>query len=77
MPVIKKRRRICCRKPLSGSFTYIHQYKFNGPLAGWIRRIVINAALKILQSKKIQFAEIGEEEYPLSSIDPDALSNLT
>ena len=58
-------------------FAYIHQYKSNGSLAGWIRRIVVNAALKILQSKKIRFAEIGEDEYPLTAIDPDALSNLT
>lgn len=58
-------------------FDYIHQYKFAGSLAGWIRRIVVNAALKILQSKKIHYAEIGEEQFPLASIDPDALSNLT
>lgn len=42
-------------------FNYLHQYKFEGSFEGWIRRIVVNTALKKLQKKKIHFEEVKEE----------------
>jgi len=41
-------------------FNNIGQYRFEGSLEGWIRRIVIHTALRILQKKKIRFAEIND-----------------
>jgi RNA polymerase sigma factor (sigma-70 family) len=58
-------------------FSYIDQYKFQGSLEGWLRRITANAALKILQNKKIHFSEIREEQQIVHAIDTDALSNLS
>jgi len=36
-------------------FNNISQYRFEGSLEGWIRRIVIHTALRVLQKKKIAF----------------------
>lgn len=56
-------------------FTYIHQYKSEGPLAAWIRRVTVNTALTVLKNKKVHFAEIRESQ-DHHAIDPDALTNL-
>jgi RNA polymerase sigma-70 factor (ECF subfamily) len=58
-------------------FTYIHQYKFEGPLGAWLMRIAVNSALKILQNKKIHFSEIRESQQTFNAVDPHALSNLS
>lgn len=57
-------------------FSYIHQYKFDGPLGAWIRRVTVNSSLTILQSKKIQFSEIREDQPVDHAVDSHALSNL-
>ena len=56
-------------------FTYIRQYKSQGPLAAWIRRVTVNAALTLLKNKKIHFSEIRESQ-DVHTVDPDALTNL-
>jgi RNA polymerase sigma factor (sigma-70 family) len=58
-------------------FTYIHKYRFEGSLEGWIKRIVVNVALKIIQTKKLFFSEVSEDHQALPSIDSSALSNLS
>jgi len=57
-------------------FSYIHQYKFEGPLGAWIRRVTVNSALRILQTKKIHFSEIKEDHHTFQVIDPEVLTNL-
>ena len=57
-------------------FLYINQYKFKGSLEGWIKRIVVNCALRALQKKKIHFVEIKDEQLAAQPVDSDALSNL-
>lgn len=42
-------------------FHYLHQFKFEGSFEGWIRRIIVNTALKNLQKKKIHFEEVKED----------------
>ena len=42
-------------------FRYINQYKFEGSFEGWLKRIIVNAALRILQKKVIHFTEVNEE----------------
>jgi RNA polymerase sigma-70 factor (ECF subfamily) len=57
-------------------FNYIHQFKFEGSFEGWMRRIVVNAALKSLQKKKINFQEIKEHTDNAPRMEPYAYSNL-
>jgi RNA polymerase sigma factor (sigma-70 family) len=42
-------------------YRYMYQYKFEGSFEGWMRRIVVNTALKKLQKKKLYFEEIKPE----------------
>lgn len=39
-------------------YRYLYQYKFEGSFEGWMRRIVVNNALKKMQRKKIHFEEV-------------------
>ena len=56
-------------------FKYIHQYKFEGSFEGWIRRIVVNTALKKLQKKKIYFEEVKPEKVTVG-MDSEAHANI-
>ena len=44
-------------------FDKIDQFKFNGSFEGWIRRIVVNTALKNYQRSSFQKEQIGIEDY--------------
>jgi RNA polymerase sigma-70 factor (ECF subfamily) len=57
-------------------FTHIHQYQSRGSFEGWLKRITVNAALKILQKRKISFTGITGTQQELPSPDPDILSDL-
>jgi RNA polymerase sigma factor (sigma-70 family) len=57
-------------------FRYIHQYRFEGPLEGWLKRIIVNAALRILQRKGILFSEIDEHVEGKHLEDADPFSTL-
>ena len=57
-------------------FNNIHQFKFEGSFEGWMRRIVVNVALKSLQKKKIKFSEIKENSTETPSIEAFAYNNL-
>jgi RNA polymerase sigma factor (sigma-70 family) len=58
-------------------FSNIDQYRFEGSLEGWIRRIVIHSALEVLRKRLIRFTDIGEEAETLSSPDTDAFAALS
>jgi RNA polymerase sigma factor (sigma-70 family) len=58
-------------------FTNIEQYRFEGSLEGWIRRIVIHSALEILRKRLIRFTDIDAEAETLSSPDTDAFAALS
>jgi RNA polymerase sigma factor (sigma-70 family) len=58
-------------------FTNIGQYRFEGSLEGWIRRIVVHTALRILQKKKVRFVEINEDLESAQSVNADALTTLS
>ena len=58
-------------------FLYINQYKFEGSFEGWMKCIVVNAALRILQKNVIHFSEINEDIQDLQQADTDVLSNLS
>jgi len=57
-------------------FQYINQFKFEGSFEGWIRRIIVNVALKNIQKKKIRFEEITDNKNSESSLESYAYSNL-
>lgn len=57
-------------------FNNIHQFKFEGSFEGWMRRIVVNVALKHLQKKKLRFSEIKESDTESVSMPSYAYSNL-
>ncbi len=57
-------------------FKYIHQYKFEGSLEGWLKRIMVNAALRILQKKTIRFSAIDESMEEVSPEDTDPFAAL-
>ncbi len=58
-------------------FQYIDQYRSEGSFEGWIKRITVNAALRVLKNKKIHFSEIRKDQQSTHTIDPDALSDLS
>jgi RNA polymerase sigma factor (sigma-70 family) len=58
-------------------FTNIGQFRFQGSLEGWIRRIVVHTALRTLQKKKIRFTEIDEDLDNTQSVNADGLAGLS
>jgi RNA polymerase sigma-70 factor (ECF subfamily) len=57
-------------------FTSLSRYRFEGSLEGWVRRIVINTALKTIQKRKIRFVDIQEGTDSIPAPDIDALASL-
>ena len=57
-------------------FKYIHQFKFEGSFEGWIRRIVVNTALKSISKKQINFSEMNDYNDASAAIEPYAYNNL-
>ena len=57
-------------------FNNIHQFKFEGSFEGWMRRIVVNVALKHLQKKRIQFNEINDNQQQGPTLDAHAYAHL-
>ncbi len=56
-------------------YAHIHQFKWEGSFEGWLRRIVVNTALKSLQKKRLHFAEINEAASGQKT-EPEAYSQL-
>ncbi|KGE87821.1 MAG: RNA polymerase sigma factor [Phaeodactylibacter xiamenensis] len=57
-------------------FDNIHKFQFKGSFEGWIRRIVINTALKNYSKKSFQQEQIGLENQPEYSTEPESYKNL-
>lgn len=60
-------------------FKNLHKYNFSGSFEGWIRRIMINTALKYISKKSFQNESLGIESYQMHDRkdDPAILSKLT
>lgn len=58
-------------------FTKLEQFQFQGSFEGWIRRIMINTALRAYQRQRFEFESSGYENLPESPVDPDALAILS
>ncbi len=57
-------------------FTCIRQFKGEGSFEGWLRRIVVNTALKFLQKKRLHFAEMNETVSGFIQSEPEVISNI-
>lgn len=57
-------------------FAHMHQYRFEGSLEGWIRRIVVHTALRMLRNRTIRFSAIGDDVGGEPSVEAEALDHL-
>lgn len=58
-------------------FTKLNQFQFQGSFEGWVRRIMINTALRAYQRQRFEHESSGYEHLPEAPVDPDALSALS
>lgn len=60
-------------------FNKLHQFKFQGSFEGWVRKIVINTALKKYSVSRYTKEVVGYEikDKDESAMDPSAYSHLT
>ncbi len=60
-------------------FDKIHQFKFEGSFEGWIRRIIVNTALKKYTLRRYEKEVVGYEvkDKDESGMEPTAYSHLT
>jgi RNA polymerase sigma factor (sigma-70 family) len=60
-------------------FDKMHQFKFEGSFEGWIRRIVVNTALKKYSLRRYEKEVVGYEikDKDESAVEPSAYSDLT
>ncbi len=54
----------------------LHKFEYKGSLEGWVRRIVVNTALKNIQKSSFQREMIGVENVLEEGHDPDVYSHL-
>lgn len=57
-------------------FQYIGQFKFEGVFEGWIRRIVVNTAIRHLEKKKLHFKDIDDNSQNTPKIEAQAYNHL-
>jgi len=57
-------------------FNNMEKFQFKGSFEGWVRRIVINTALKNYQKSSFQKEQIGLDGYDDRSIEPEAVAQL-
>ena len=57
-------------------FSNIHRFEFKGSFEGWVRRVVVNTALKNYSKSSFQKESIGLEDYQDQPIEAQAVSNL-
>ena len=58
-------------------FNNIQAFQGNGSFEGWIRRIVVNTALRDIQKSSFKNEQIGLENIIERSEEPTAISNLS
>jgi RNA polymerase sigma factor (sigma-70 family) len=58
-------------------FTKLEQYGFQGSFEGWVRRVMVNTALRTYQRQRFDLERSGYDELPDRAIDPDALALMS
>ncbi|MEJ7740844.1 MAG: RNA polymerase sigma factor [Chitinophagaceae bacterium] len=49
-------------------YTHLHQYKFNGELGAWIRRIMVNTAINYLKKNSRYQSELSFNDLPMHPV---------
>ena len=57
-------------------FTQIHQFQSKGSFEGWIRRIVVNTAIRHLERKKMKFKDIDDHGTTTPQVEASAYTHL-
>ena len=57
-------------------FSNLGKYEGKGSFEGWMRRIVVNTALKNYHKSSYQKEKIGLEDYQEGALNPEVLSSL-
>lgn len=58
-------------------FSKLGQFQFQGSFEGWIRRVIVNTALRAYQKQRYDFEHSGYERLPEHPVDPDAIAALS
>jgi len=58
-------------------FTKLDQFQFQGSFEGWVRRVMVNTALRAYQRRRFDAEQSGTEHLQDVSIEPDAISALS
>jgi len=58
-------------------FTHLSEFEYTGSFEGWVRRIIINTAIKNNQKKSFSHEEIGLEHIKEDSAGPEVFSVLS
>jgi len=58
-------------------FTKLDQFQFQGSFEGWVRRVMVNTALRAYQKQRFEFEQTRYERLPEMPIDPDAMALLS
>lgn len=58
-------------------YSKLDQFGFQGSFEGWIRRIMVNTALRAYQKQRFDHETYGYEHLPELPVDPDAVSALS
>lgn len=58
-------------------FAKLEQFQFQGSFEGWVRRVMVNTALRAYQKQRYDFELTGFERLPETPVDPDAVALLS
>ncbi len=58
-------------------FKYLGQYRHEGSFEGWMRRVFVSVAARLLSKQKIQFSDIDISDTKDQGIDPVVLSKIS
>lgn len=58
-------------------YSKLGQFQFQGSFEGWVRRVMVNTALRAYQKQRYEFEQSGFEHLPESPVDPDAMAILS
>ena len=58
-------------------YSKLDQFQFQGSFEGWIRRIMVNTALRTYQKQRFDNETSGYERLPDAPVDPDAIASLS
>lgn len=58
-------------------FQNLQHFRFEGSLEGWVKRIVVNAALGWLRARNVRFVEGGDTPVPEMNYSPGILESMS